>query len=173
MASSHEILASPQEILSGGLVSARGEERVSGVPAAAGLARIGQLHHVRSGGLIATLDAGGYARCDFRTAAARLPEPSEMAGERNEGQVTVTGRSFAAHLQPRAGWERSARLGPGGRAVTAARALKVTGARLCGEGPGRAGTRARPGMPTGRAGACPRPGPGLLPGLHGAAAGQP
>jgi hypothetical protein len=80
MASSHEILASPQEILSGGLIPARGEERVSGVPAAAGLARIGQLHHVRSGGLTATLDAGGYARCDFRT-AARLPEPSEMAGE--------------------------------------------------------------------------------------------
>jgi hypothetical protein len=44
------------------------------VPAAAGLARIGQLHHVRTGGLIAMLDACGYARYDFR-AAARLLEP--------------------------------------------------------------------------------------------------
>ena len=119
--------------LSGGLISARAAERVSGVPAAAGLARIGQLHHVRTGGLIAMLDAGGYARCDFRT-AARLLEPSGMAGERDEGQVTVTGRSFAAYLPPRAGWGRSARLGPGERAVTAARPLEVTSARLWGEG---------------------------------------
>ncbi len=110
--------------LSGGLISARTAERVSGVPAAAGLARIGQLHHVRTGGLIAMLDAGGYACIDFRTAARPL-EPS---------------------------------------------------ARLWGEGSGRAGTRARPGMPAGMAGAGPRPGRGLLPGrpgLHGAAAGQP
>jgi len=110
--------------LSGG-ISARAAERVFGVPAAAGLARIGQLRHVRTGGLIAMLDAGGYARYDFRTAA---------------------------------------------------RPLEVTSARLWGEGSGRAGTRARPGMPAGMAGAGPRPGHGLLPGmpgLHGAAAGQP
>jgi len=155
--------------LSGGLISARAAERVSGMPSAARLARIGQLRHMRTGGLIAMLDAGGYARCDFR-AAARLLEPFEMAGERDEGQVTVTGRSFAAYLQPRAGWGRSARLGSGERAVTAARPLGLTSARLWGEGSGRAGTRARPH----RAG--PWPGRGLLtgrPGPHGAAAGQP
>ena len=61
--------------LSGGLISARAAERVSGVPAAAGLARIGQLHHVRPSGLIAMLDACGCARYDFRS-AARLLEPS-------------------------------------------------------------------------------------------------
>jgi len=111
--------------LSGGLISARAAERVSGMPSAARLARIGQLRHMRTGGLIAMLDAGGYARYDFRTAA---------------------------------------------------RPLEVTSARLWGEGSGRAGTRARPGMPAGMAGAGPRPGHGLLPGmpgLHGAAAGQP
>ena len=161
--------------LSGRLISARAAERVFGEPAAAGLARIGQLRHVRTGGLIAMLDAGGYARYDFRT-AARLLEPSEMADERDEGQVTVIGRSSAAYLQPRAGWGRSARLGPGKRAVTAARPLEVTNASLWGEGSGRAGTRAWPGMPAGMAGAGLRPGQGLLPGrpgLHGAAAGLP
>ena len=159
--------------LSGGLISARAAERVSAVPSAARLARIGQLRHVRTGGLIAMLDAGGYARYDFRT-AARLLEPSEMVDERDEGQVTVTGRSLAACLQPR----RLGTLCPAGAgcAMTAAWPLEVTSARLWGEGPGRAGTRARPGMPAAMAGAGPRPGHGLLPGrpgLHGAAAGQP
>ena len=66
--------------LSGGLISARAAERVSGVPAAAGLARIGQLHHVRTGGLIAMLDAGGYARYRFphRRPAARADQCAAM-----------------------------------------------------------------------------------------------
>jgi hypothetical protein len=109
--------------LSGGLISAGAAERVFGVPAAAGPARIGQLHHLRTGGRIAMLDAGGYARYDCT--AARLLEPS---------------------------------------------------ARLRSEGSGRADHGARPGMPAGLAGAGSRPGRGLLPGmpgLHGAAAGQP
>jgi hypothetical protein len=72
--------------LSGGLISARAAERVFGVPAAAGLARIGQLHHVRSGGLIAMLDAGGYARYDFRT-AARLLEPSARLWSEGSGRA--------------------------------------------------------------------------------------
>ena len=72
--------------LSGGLISARAAERVSGVPAAAGLARIGQLHHVRTGGLIAMLDAGGYARIDFRT-AARLLEPSARLWNEGSGRA--------------------------------------------------------------------------------------
>jgi hypothetical protein len=161
--------------LSGGLVLARAAERVSGTPAAAGLARIGQLRRVRTGGLIAILHAGGYARYDFRT-AARLLEPSGRVDEGDEGQVAVIGRSFAAYLQPRAGWRRPARLGPGERAMTAAGPLEVTSARLWSEVSGRAGSRARPGMPAGLAGAGPRSGHGLLPGrpgLHGATAGQP
>ena len=88
--------------LFGGPISARTAEPVFGVPAAAGLDRIGQLRHVRSGGLIAMLVAGGYARYDFR-AAAGLLELSEMLDERHEGQVTVIGRSFAAYPELCAG----------------------------------------------------------------------
>ena len=72
--------------LSGGLICARAAERVSGVPAAAGLARIGQLHHVRTGGLIAMLDAGGCARIDFRS-AARLLEPSARLWSEGPGRA--------------------------------------------------------------------------------------
>jgi hypothetical protein len=85
--------------LSGGVISACAAERVFGVPAAAGLARIGQLRHVRTGGLIAMLDAGGYARYDFCT-AARLLEPCEMVGEgRGSGRrdrLQLRGLSAAA-----------------------------------------------------------------------------
>ncbi len=161
--------------LSGGVISARAAERVFGVPAAAGLARIGQPRHMRAGGLVAMLDSGGYARYGFCIAARPL-EPSGMVDERDEGQVAVIGRSFAAYLQLRADWGRSARLGPGERAVTAARPLEVTNAPLWGEGSGRAGTGERPGMPAGMAGAGLRPGQGLLPGrpgLRGAAVSLP
>jgi len=72
--------------LSGGLISARAAERMSGVPSAAGLARIGQLHHVRPGGLIAMLDAGSCARNDFCT-AARLLEPSARLWREGSGRA--------------------------------------------------------------------------------------
>jgi hypothetical protein len=77
--------------LSGGLICVRAAERVSGVPAAAGPARIGQLHHVRPGGLIAMLDAGGRARYDFRS-AARLLEPSARLWGEGSGRADDGGR---------------------------------------------------------------------------------
>lgn len=77
--------------LSGGLISARAADRVPGVPAAAGLARIGQLHHVRTRGLIAMLDTGGYARIDFRT-AARLLEPSARLWSEGSGRADTRAR---------------------------------------------------------------------------------
>ena len=70
-------------------------ERTLGELAADGLARIGQIRHVPSGDLIAMLDAGGYARYDYRT-ATRLLELSEIISERYDGQVAVIGRRFAA-----------------------------------------------------------------------------
>ena len=48
---------------------------------AAGLARIDQFRHVPTDDLIRMLDAGGYARYDFRT-ATRLLELSEIVNER-------------------------------------------------------------------------------------------
>jgi hypothetical protein len=82
--------------LFGARIPARVAERTFGVLAAAGLARIGQMRHVPSGDLIAMLDAGGYARYDFRT-ATRLLELSEIINERYDGQVAVIGRRFAAY----------------------------------------------------------------------------
>ncbi len=82
--------------LFGTRISARLAERAFGVLEAAGLARIGQLRHVPSDDLIAMLDAGGYARYDFRT-AARLLELSEVVDERYDGQVAVIGRRFPTY----------------------------------------------------------------------------
>lgn len=79
--------------LFGARISARVAERTFGVLAAAGLARIGQLRHVPTDDLIRMLDAGGYARYDFRT-ATRLLELSEIVDERYDGQVAVIGRRF-------------------------------------------------------------------------------
>jgi hypothetical protein len=82
--------------LFGARIPARVAERTFGVLAAAGLARIGQMRHVPSDDLIAMLDAGGYARYDFRT-ATRLLELSEIINERYDGQVAVIGGRFAAY----------------------------------------------------------------------------
>ena len=87
--------------LFGARIPARVAERTFGVLAAAGLARIGQMRHVPTDDLIAMLDAGGYARYDFRT-AARLLELSEIIDERYDGQVAVIGRRFAAYPALRA-----------------------------------------------------------------------
>jgi hypothetical protein len=62
-------------------ISARIAERTFGVLTAAGLARIGQVRHVPSADLIGLLDAGGYARYDFRT-ASQLLALSDLIGER-------------------------------------------------------------------------------------------
>jgi hypothetical protein len=51
-----------------------------------GLLRIAQVRHVPSAELISMLDAGGYARYDFRT-ASRMLALSELIGERCDGQV--------------------------------------------------------------------------------------
>ena len=82
--------------LFGARIPARVAERAFGVLESAGLARIGQFRHVPSDDLVAMLDAGGYARYDFRT-AARLLELCEVIGERYGDQVAVIGRSFAAY----------------------------------------------------------------------------
>jgi hypothetical protein len=82
--------------LFGTRIPARVAERTFGVLAAAGLARIGQMRHVPSDDLIAMLDAGGYARYDYRT-ATRLLELCEIINERYDGQAAVIGRRFAAY----------------------------------------------------------------------------
>ncbi len=82
--------------LFGARILARVAERAFGVLEASGLARIGQLRHVPSEDLIAMLDAGGYGRYDFRT-AARLLELSEIINERFGGQVAVIGRRFLGY----------------------------------------------------------------------------
>ena len=85
----------------GARISPRIAERAFGMLAAAGLARIGQLRHVPTADLIGMLDAGGYARYDFRT-ATRLLQLCEVIGDRYDGQVGLIGRRFAAYpsIQP-------------------------------------------------------------------------
>jgi hypothetical protein len=82
--------------LFGARISARIAARTFRVLTSAGLVRIGQVRHVPSADLIGLLDAGGYARYDFRT-AGRLLALSELIGERYDGQVAVIGRRFPAY----------------------------------------------------------------------------
>src|SRR5215472_4787493 len=72
--------------LFGTRISARIAERTFGELAAAGLARIGQVGQVPAAELVGLLDAGGYARYDFRT-AARLLKLSEVVCDRFGGNV--------------------------------------------------------------------------------------
>jgi hypothetical protein len=97
--------------LFGARIPARVAEQTFGVLASAGLARIGQMRHVPSGDLVAMLDAGGYARYDFRT-ATRLLELSEIISERYDGQVAVIGRSYAAYPGLRAALDALPGWGP-------------------------------------------------------------
>jgi len=97
--------------LFGARIPARVAERAFGVLAAAGLARIGQLRHVPSDGLIGMLDAGGYARYDFRT-ATRLLQLCEIIDDRYGGQVAVIGRRFAAYPELRAALDALPGWGP-------------------------------------------------------------
>jgi len=97
--------------LFGARISARVAERAFGVLAAAGLARIGQLRHVPSADLIGMLDAGGYARYDFRT-VTRLVELCEIIDARYGGQVAVIGSRFAAYPELRAALDALPGWGP-------------------------------------------------------------
>jgi hypothetical protein len=60
-----------------------------------GLIRIGQARHIPANDLIGSLDQGGYARYDFRT-ADRLQALSEVIGERYGGQAAVIAQRFWA-----------------------------------------------------------------------------
>jgi hypothetical protein len=82
--------------LFGARISARIAERTFSMLTGAGLVRIGQVRHVPSADLIGLLDAGGYARYDFRT-ANRLLALAELIGERYDGEVAVIGRRFPAY----------------------------------------------------------------------------
>ena len=82
--------------LFGARISAGVAERAFAVLNEAGLIRIGQARHVSSEDLIELLDAGGYARYDFRT-ASRLQALSEIIDERYDGQVAVIGRRHQAY----------------------------------------------------------------------------
>ena len=72
--------------LFGTRISARIAERTFRGLAAAGLARVAQVRKVPEDELVGLLDAGGYARYDFRT-AARLLRLSEVVCDRFGGQV--------------------------------------------------------------------------------------
>lgn len=72
--------------LFGTRISARIAERTFRELAAAGLARIGQVRKMPEAELVGLLDAGGYARYDFRT-AARLLKLSEVVSDRFAGNV--------------------------------------------------------------------------------------
>lgn len=77
--------------LFGTRISARIAERAFAKLDGAGLTRIDQARHVPSEELVRLLDAGGYARYDFRT-AERLRLLSARVGERYGGQVALIGR---------------------------------------------------------------------------------
>src|SRR5262249_1682620 len=59
-------------------------------------ARIGQARNVPADELVGLLDAGGYARYDFRT-AARLLKLSEVVCDLFGGQIASIGRTYASY----------------------------------------------------------------------------
>ena len=87
--------------LFGTRISARIAERAFRVLDEAGLTRIGQARHMSSEDLVVLLDAGGYARYDFRT-ATRLQDLSEIIDERYDGQAAEIGRRYQAYPALRA-----------------------------------------------------------------------
>jgi hypothetical protein len=86
--------------LFGTRISAAIAERAFAVLNEAGLTRIGQARHVPSEELVELLDAGGYARYDFRT-TSRLQALSEVIDERYDGQAAVIGRRHLAYPELR------------------------------------------------------------------------
>jgi hypothetical protein len=79
--------------LFGTRISAGVAERAFAVLSDAGLTKIRQARHIPSEDLIELLDAGGYARYDFRT-ASRLQALSEIIDERYDGQAAEIGRRY-------------------------------------------------------------------------------
>ena len=86
--------------LFGARISAGVAERTFRVLDQAGLRRMDQARHVPSEQLVELLDAGGYTRYDFRT-AARLQELAEIIDERYAGQVAEIGRSYPSYPELR------------------------------------------------------------------------
>jgi hypothetical protein len=86
--------------LFGTRIAAAVAERTFGVLSRAGLARIGQVRHIPTEGLMTCLDEGGYTRYDFRT-ADRLQALSEVIGERYGGQAAVIGQTFTTYPELR------------------------------------------------------------------------
>jgi hypothetical protein len=82
--------------LFGTRISAGVAERAFAVLNEAGLTRVGQARHVPSEDLVELLDAGGYARYDFRT-TSRLQALSEIIDERYDGQAAVIGHRHQAY----------------------------------------------------------------------------
>ena len=82
--------------LFGTRISAGVAERAFAVLDEAGLTRIGQARHVPPEDLIELLDAGGYARYDFRT-TSRLQALSEIIDEGYGGQAAQIGRRYQAY----------------------------------------------------------------------------
>jgi hypothetical protein len=82
--------------LFGTRISAGVAERAFAVLNEAGLTGIRQARHVPSEDLIELLDAGGYARYDFRT-TYRLQALSEIIDERYDGQAAEIGRRYQAY----------------------------------------------------------------------------
>jgi hypothetical protein len=82
--------------LFGTRISARIAGRTFRELAAAGLVRIGQARNVPAAELVGLLDAGGYARYDFRT-AARLLKLSEVVCDQFGGQLASIGHTYSSY----------------------------------------------------------------------------
>ena len=82
--------------LFGTRISAHVAERTFRELEAAGLTRIGQARTVPAAKLVGLLDAGGYARYDFRT-AARLHRLSEMVCDRFGGQIAAISHAYSSY----------------------------------------------------------------------------
>jgi hypothetical protein len=82
--------------LFGTRISARIAEQTFRELEAGGLERIGQARTVPAAELVGLLDAGGYARYDFRT-AARLLQLSEVVCDQFGGQIATIGRRHRSY----------------------------------------------------------------------------
>ena len=88
--------------LFGTRISASVAERTFRELAAAGLARIAQAREVPAAELVGLLDAGGYARYDFRT-AARLNKLSEVVCDQFGGRVASISHAHPSYPELHAG----------------------------------------------------------------------
>lgn len=83
--------------LFGARISAAIAQRTFRVLDRSGLVRVGDARHIPWDDLVAMLDAGGYARYDFRT-ASRLHALAGVVDERYGGEVAAIGRRFRTYL---------------------------------------------------------------------------